>query len=211
MPPMLPARQFSALRLADVLSSCHAAVLGRENALALAAVDKAVVVLVDGLGVSSLRARAGHARYLMSKLTRAGVVDTVFPATTAAAITSLTTGVEPGRHGLVGYRALDAANDRVVNQLSGWDERMPPETWQRTRTVFERAAGHRLGGQDPPGATRRPRRKTAGTARRTRDPGSDACSRSRALRSGRRRTRDDPDARLARTPPARDLVFAPER
>ncbi|MDY7543861.1 MULTISPECIES: alkaline phosphatase family protein [unclassified Cryobacterium] len=139
MPPMLPARQFSALRLADVLSSCLSAVLGRENALHLAAVDKAVVVLVDGLGVSSLRARAGHARYLTSKLTRAGVVDTVFPATTAAAITSLTTGVEPGRHGLVGYRALDAANDRVVNQLSGWDDRMPPDTWQRTRTIFERA------------------------------------------------------------------------
>ncbi|MCI4657749.1 alkaline phosphatase family protein [Cryobacterium zhongshanensis] len=140
MPPMLPARQFSALRLADVLSSCHAAVLGRENALALAVVAKAVVVLVDGLGVSSLRARAGHARYLTSKLTRAGVVDTVFPATTAAAITTLTTGVEPGRHGLVGYRALDTANDRVVNQLSGWDDGMPPETWQRSRTVFERAA-----------------------------------------------------------------------
>jgi hypothetical protein len=137
---MLPARQFSALRLADVLSSCHSAVLGQDNALGLAAVDKAVVVLVDGLGVSSLRARAGHARYLSSRLTRTGVVDTVFPATTAAAITSLTTGVEPGQHGLVGYRALDAAHDRVVNQLSGWDDGMPPETWQRTRTVFERAA-----------------------------------------------------------------------
>ncbi|GGE88070.1 hypothetical protein GCM10011313_08400 [Mycetocola zhadangensis] len=63
----------------------------------------------------------------------------VFPSTTAAALATFATGTLPGRHGLVGYRALDAENDRVVNQLSGWDELMVPETWQRERTVFETA------------------------------------------------------------------------
>ncbi|HZK58600.1 MAG TPA: alkaline phosphatase family protein [Cryobacterium sp.] len=139
MPPMLPARHFSTLRLADVLTSSLAAILGRPNALGLDGAARAVVVLADGLGVSSLRARAGHARFLSSLLTKASVIDGVFPATTAAGIASLTTGVEPGQHGLVGYRVLDQARDRVVNQLTGWDADVQPASWQRARTVFERA------------------------------------------------------------------------
>ena len=136
---MLPARHFSTLRLADVLTSSLAAILGRPNALGLDGAARAVVVLADGLGVSSLRARAGHARFLSSLLTKASVIDGVFPATTAAGIASLTTGVEPGQHGLVGYRVLDLARDRVVNQLTGWDADVQPASWQRARTVFERA------------------------------------------------------------------------
>ena len=137
---MLPARQFSALRLADVLTSSLDAVCARPNPLGLPAVRKAVVILADGLGVSSIRARAGHARFLASRLNKSNIIDGVFPATTVAGIATLTTGVEPGQHGLVGYQVLDAARDRVVNQLTGWDEGMRPATWQRARTVFDRAA-----------------------------------------------------------------------
>ena len=137
---MLPARQFSTLRLADVLVSSLSSIQGLPNALGLGPANKAVVILADGLGVSSLRARAGHARFLNSVLTKASVVDGVFPSTTAAGITTLTTGVAPGEHGLVGYRVRDVDRDRVVNQLTGWDSDMRPETWQRMRTVFERAA-----------------------------------------------------------------------
>ena len=137
---MLPARQFSALRLADVLTSSLDAVCARPNSLGLPAVRKAVVILADGLGVSSIRARAGHARFLASRLNKSSIIDGVFPATTVAGIASLTTGVEPGQHGLVGYQVLDAARDRVVNQLTGWDAGMQPATWQRARTVFDRAA-----------------------------------------------------------------------
>jgi hypothetical protein len=140
MPPMLPARQFSTLRLADVLTSSLAAILDRPNPLGLGSGPRTIVVLADGLGASQLRARAGHARFLSSHLTRADVLDGVFPATTAAGIATLTTGVEPGRHGLVGYRVRDAARDRIVNQLTGWDDGMDPAVWQRERTVFERAA-----------------------------------------------------------------------
>ena len=136
---MLPARQFSTLRLADVLPSSLSSIEGLPNALGLGHTNKTVVVLADGLGVSSLRARAGHARFLNSLLTKTSVVDGVFPSTTAAGITTLTTGVPPGQHGLVGYRVRDADRDRVVNQLTGWDAGMRPETWQRARTVFERA------------------------------------------------------------------------
>ncbi|TFD52634.1 alkaline phosphatase family protein [Cryobacterium sp. Hh11] len=137
---MLPARQFSALRLADVLTSSLDAVCARPNLLGLPTVRKAVVILADGLGVSSIRARAGHARFLASRLNKSNIIDGVFPATTVAGIATLTTGVEPGQHGLVGYQVLDAARDRVVNQLTGWDAGMQPATWQRARTVFDRAA-----------------------------------------------------------------------
>lgn len=144
MPTMLPARQFTALRLADVLTSSLDAVCGRPNPLGLPTVRKAVVILADGLGVSSIRARAGHARFLSSRLNKSSIIDGVFPATTAAGIATLTTGVEPGQHGLVGYQVVDGARDRVVNQLTGWDENMRPATWQRSRTVFDRAADERV-------------------------------------------------------------------
>jgi hypothetical protein len=140
MPPMLPVRPFSAVRLADVLTSSLASLTGADNPLGLPAAAKAVVVLADGLGVSSLRARAGHARFLTGRLGKTDVVDGVFPATTAAGIATLTTGVAPGTHGLVGYKVLDAANDRVVNQLTGWDAGMEPLQWQNQPTVFETAA-----------------------------------------------------------------------
>ena len=136
---MLPARQFSALRLADVLTSSLAALQSQPNALGLPPVTGAVVVLADGLGVSALRARAGHARFLAGRLNKSSIIDGVFPATTAAGIATLTTGVEPGLHGLVGYQVRDQARDRVVNQLTGWDDDMQPAAWQLARTVFEQA------------------------------------------------------------------------
>ncbi len=134
---MLPGPTVDRISLADVLPSCLASLAGADNRLGLASANRIVIVLVDGLGAAALRARAGHARVLTSAT--GGSIDSVFPTTTAAALASLTTGQLPGRHGLVGYSVLDAANDRVVNQLSGWDDRLDPATWQRAQTLFERA------------------------------------------------------------------------
>lgn len=138
---MLPATNSKRSSLADVLPNCLDAVLGRANRLMLPAVDRAVVVLVDGLGAAALRARAGHARTLIGALAKDSVIAAGFPTTTASNLATLTTGEPPGVHGLVGYAVLDAAHDRVVNQLSGWDALLDPATWQRSRTVFEHAAG----------------------------------------------------------------------
>lgn len=137
---MLPAAFSTRSSLAAVLPSSLAALGGEVNEIALPKVDRAVVIVVDGLGASALRARAGHARSLAPLLTKSTTIDAGFPTTTAAALTTFATGTFPGEHGLVGYRVLDAANDRIVNQLNGWDERLDPATWQRSRTVFERAA-----------------------------------------------------------------------
>jgi len=136
---MLPVPADAAPRLTGVMGSSLASLTGGENAFGLPATSGVVVVLVDGLGATNLQARAGHARFLSSRMAKRDVIRTVLPSTTAAALASLTTGRLPGEHGLVGYRALDAANDRLVNQLSGWDAAMVPETWQRSETVFERA------------------------------------------------------------------------
>jgi hypothetical protein len=142
---MLPARQSHRASLADVLPSCLAALGSADNPLSLGPVDAAIVVLADGLGNAALRARAGHARALTRSLTKADVLVSGFPSTTAAAIASFATGVLPGEHGLVGYTVLDDANDRVVNQLSGWDDRLDPATWQRSRTQFESAREQGIG------------------------------------------------------------------
>jgi hypothetical protein len=137
---MLPVPAVTAPRLAGVLGSSVASLTGEANDFGLPAASGAVVVLVDGLGASNIQARAGHARFLSARMARRDVIRTVTPSTTAAAIASFTTGRMPGEHGLVGYRVLDAANDRLVNQLNGWDAGMVPETWQRAETIFETAA-----------------------------------------------------------------------
>jgi hypothetical protein len=136
---MLPAPKTDRISLADVLPSCLSSVAGSPNRLELPPVSRAVVVLVDGLGANQLRSRVGHARALAAVATRASVIESGFPTTTAAALATLATGVTPGQHGLVGYTALDPANDRVVNQLSGWDDSLDPATWQLAPTVFETA------------------------------------------------------------------------
>jgi predicted AlkP superfamily pyrophosphatase or phosphodiesterase len=137
---MLSASKSARFSLADVLPSCLAAIRGGGGALALPPVDRSVVLLVDGLGATALKASAGHARTLAPLLKATTTAVSGFPTTTASALASLTTGVAPGEHGLVGYQAFDPENDRVVNQLSGWDDRLDPATWQRRRTVFELAS-----------------------------------------------------------------------
>ncbi|NYJ30977.1 alkaline phosphatase family protein [Galbitalea soli] len=123
-----------------MLPGLLSAVTGEPNRLALPTASKGVVVLVDGLGTAALKARLGHARTLGAALAAGGAsIQSGFPTTTAAALATLTTGTPPGQHGLVGYSVLDADNDRVVNQLTGWDDRLDPLTWQREATVFERA------------------------------------------------------------------------
>ncbi len=137
---MLPGPQPGRVSLADVARSCLESTAGSANPLGLPAVQSAIVLLVDGLGADILRARDGHARTLAGELSKTTTIETGVPTTTASAIASLTTGTLPGEHGLVGYTVLDADHDRIVNQLSGWDDRLDPYTWQLVPTLFETAA-----------------------------------------------------------------------
>jgi hypothetical protein len=135
---MLPAAKTHRLSLADILPNCLASISGRQGRMGLPGVEKAVVLIVDGLGHGPLTAHAGHARTLVRRLPHDPAIGAGFPTTTAAALATLTTGEPAGRHGLVGYKVYDPARDRVVNQLSGW-EGLDPRSWQRMPTLFERA------------------------------------------------------------------------
>jgi hypothetical protein len=77
------------------------------------AADRVVLVVLDGLGWNQLEARTGVAPTLAAM--DGGSITTVAPSTTAAALTSISTGRPPGEHGLLGYRI--AVSGGVLNTL----------------------------------------------------------------------------------------------
>ena len=100
----------------------------------------AIVFVVDGLGAHNLSVRSGHARFLSGAGAKKDVARTVFPSTTASALTSLLTGARPGEHGIVGYRVRVPGSDEVVNQLRGWDAGELEPDWQRSEPFTARLA-----------------------------------------------------------------------
>jgi len=61
-----------------------------------------VLLVIDGLGWNQLQARSELAPTLSAAT--GGPITTVAPSTTAAALTSISTGSPPGEHGIVGYK-----------------------------------------------------------------------------------------------------------
>ncbi len=137
---IVPAGHDRPVGLRDVLTGALSAVTAETDPLGLGPVRDVLVVVVDGLGAEALASRAGHARTLAGALNRRSRIATGCPTTTAAALTTLATGTDPGTHGIVGYSVLDPDTDRVVNQLHGFDDGGLPPGWQRSATVFTRAA-----------------------------------------------------------------------
>lgn len=90
------------------------------------AATQRVLVVLDGLGWDQLLDRAAIAPTLSAMA--GGRITTVAPSTTATALTSLTTGLEPGEHGLVGYRMV--VQDEVMNML-----RWGTPSWPDARAV----------------------------------------------------------------------------
>ena len=80
---------------------------------AVRAADAAVLFVLDGLGWDQLIARPALAPTLMSMQGRS--IQTVAPTTTATALSSITTGLTPGEHGLIGYRMV--LGGEVMNVL----------------------------------------------------------------------------------------------
>lgn len=148
--PLPAAPTYGANTIGEVFTSAAAA-LGDSrfnNSLRLPAAKRVCVVLVDGLGKALLKQRAGHAPFLRSVMAgdHAGehprTLHAAFPSTTATSLTSLGTGMAPGRHGMLGYDVLDPRQDKVVNLLGNWDAGVNPLDWQPCPTVFEQLAGH---------------------------------------------------------------------
>ncbi len=75
--------------------------------------EPVVLLVLDGLGWEQLRERTELAPTLAAM--SGGPITSVAPSTTATALTSITTGLVPGEHGIVGYRMV--LGDDVVNTL----------------------------------------------------------------------------------------------
>jgi hypothetical protein len=109
------------------------------NPLGLASTRRACLLIVDGLGWELLRAHQAAAPFL-SELTFTGRALTAgFPATTVTSLSSLGTGLPPGRHGMLGYQVAVPGQDRLLNGLR-WDEQIDPVDWQPAPTIYQRAA-----------------------------------------------------------------------
>lgn len=101
-----------------------------------------ILFLVDGLGIDALAIYGEYAPTLVA-ISNRQEVKTSFPTTTSTSLATLTTGVAPGAHGMMGYTVrVPRSSGRVLNSLK-WDERVDPEIWQPVPTLFQRgvAAG----------------------------------------------------------------------
>lgn len=142
--PLLPA--YGRSTLAEVLPSV-AAHLGLSAAgvpaLDLPASSRYVLVVVDGLGVEVLQRHLAQAPWCAQLFGDAHQLTAAVPSTTATSLTTLGTGVAPGRHGVVGYSFRDpdaAPGGRVFNALA-WDTPSEPEVLQSVPTWFEQLSG----------------------------------------------------------------------
>lgn len=98
------------------------------------------ILLVDGLGMNALTING--ALPIQSQLIFHQELHANFPSTTATSLATLGTGQLPGVHGMVGYTVRvprSGEPGRLLNALR-WDERVDPVMWQRTPTLFQRAA-----------------------------------------------------------------------
>ena len=80
---------------------------------AVSEAEQVVLFVLDGLGWDQLQARRDLAPTLASL--EGGPVTTVAPTTTATALSSISTGLTPGEHGLIGYRMV--LGGEVMNVL----------------------------------------------------------------------------------------------
>ena len=74
---------------------------------------QSALLVIDGLGWDQLEERA-HLAPTLASLPRTAIT-TVCPTTTATGLTSITTGLAPGAHGVIGYRM--AVNRQILNVL----------------------------------------------------------------------------------------------
>jgi Type I phosphodiesterase / nucleotide pyrophosphatase len=118
------------------------------NSLAIEPLPRACLLLVDGLGWELLQENREGAPFLNSIAREP--LTAGFPATTAASLSSLATGLPPGEHGLTGYTMALPGFDRAFNTLT-WSlyglgprvdlrEELVPEAFQPVPTLPERAA-----------------------------------------------------------------------
>jgi Type I phosphodiesterase / nucleotide pyrophosphatase len=115
--------------------------LALTNGAGTDAVDRVLVVLVDGMGWHLLPQVAESAPLLAAVLAgtagRATQLVSAFPSTTPTNLVSLATGASPGEHGILGFTLNVPGTDRVIHHIH-WRDDPPPAVWQPVPTWFER-------------------------------------------------------------------------
>jgi hypothetical protein len=132
--------RYGAESLADVLPSVLGAlgVRGEQNGLGLPSASRYCVLLVDGMGWHLVRSQPAAAPFLNSLTGRPLTAGA--PTTTATSLTSLGTGLAPGRHGVLGYTTRKPGTTSEMLNALKWDKDVDPVAYQPHPTVFERAA-----------------------------------------------------------------------
>lgn len=103
--------------------------------------SQVVLLVLDGLGWEQLQSRREWLPVLAQG--QGGWLTSVVPSTTAVALTSLTTGLPPAQHGVVGYRV--SCDGRILNvlrwTLDGRDARrqVPAGSFQRHTPLAQAA------------------------------------------------------------------------
>jgi len=105
-----------------------------DNAFGLPEAHRYVVFVVDGMGADLLRDNPKSAPFLSALSGVDGVVCGV-PSTTATSLTSLSTGLRPGQHGMAGYTCRVPETGHRMNLLT-WDQPVEPEVWQPHLSVL---------------------------------------------------------------------------
>jgi predicted AlkP superfamily pyrophosphatase or phosphodiesterase len=139
---MLPTSRSDVVSLADVLPTCLAS-LGWEppnRSFSLPAARTTVLILVDGLGAQNLDNARGYARFLSRAQVDSQLAQTIFPSTTATALSTLVTGTYPQSHGILGYRILDPEIGSIVNQLNGLTSKHIDSGWLRSTSLLHKHA-----------------------------------------------------------------------
>lgn len=96
-----------------------------------------ILFLIDGFGADVL-ATYGDQAPTLAAISSSQVIRTSFPSTTSTSLATLTTGVMPGAHGMMGYTVrVPRSSGRILNSLR-WDERVDPQVWQPVPTLFQR-------------------------------------------------------------------------
>jgi hypothetical protein len=142
--PLLP--RYGEATLAELGSSLLGAlgVPGEPNTLGLPLTRRTCLLVIDGMGWDLLGQHQDVAPFLAGLAARGRWLSAGFPATTVTSLSSLGTGLPPGRHGLLGYQVRVPQTGRLLNALR-WDKAVDPLAWQPEATIFERAAAAGLG------------------------------------------------------------------
>lgn len=125
--------------IAEVLPSIASALgePGFDNALAFPNIRQAVLLVVDGMGWEQVARHLDDLPTLGPVFETQSPVDAAFPTTTPAGLATLTLGMPPGRHGMVGATFYLPDFEQVLAPLH-WDDAPFPAAVQPEPTVFER-------------------------------------------------------------------------